>query len=140
VNGEQLAFLDAIEADLTTAKAQGVPEFVPGRSRGRKFLRGAGVAGAVMAASVSFSALFAPAASAGTAVAVPRSVSSSCTQPDPIPRDHYKSCGSNGYYHFYRGSYTVGSGPSERNCYKFHSELRDLGCGHDPGRATTACE
>ncbi len=140
MNGEHLAFLDDMEADLEAVKSCSVGESGSGRVRGSRFARGAGMVGATLAVCLSFSALFASTASAGTVAAAPRSVNSNCGQPDPIPRDHFKGCGSNGYYHWYRGSYTVGTGPNERNCYKFLSQLRDLGCGHDPGRATTACE
>ncbi|SFB22239.1 hypothetical protein SAMN05216266_106230 [Amycolatopsis marina] len=136
MNAERLAFLDSIEANLTTTKLdRTISDEHKGKSK--KSIKRMAVAAAVMAASASFSTLFNSTAYAITSE-TPVSVESSCGIPNPIPRDHFKSCGIGGYNHYFRSSWPSGPG-GIRTCYSFWSELLDLGCGTDPGRTTQVC-
>jgi hypothetical protein len=128
---ERLAFLDRIEADMTTRKpsrpveATARPVEPAGPSR---LFRRIGMFGVTLAAAVSFSALHANAASA-----VPY-----CGVPNPVAYSHTKSCGVGFYYHDY--IYQYGAGPGgQKTCYVFWSHLSDLGCGADPGHETYIC-
>lgn len=79
------AFLDGLEAELQETRKTPAP-----RARTR---RRVGSAAAVALASAAFVAAsgFAP-ASAAEPVANDVSATSSCFEPDPIPRDHTKYC------------------------------------------------
>jgi hypothetical protein len=136
MNSERLAFLDDLEADLTTEKASRTGSRPTAATR---FVQRLGVAGAVLAASASLSALLSSAAYASTAETHTEiSVLSGCGTPNPVPYSHFKSCGTGGYQHDYRSQYAAGPG-GQRTCYVFWSTLLDLGCGTDPGHLTTVC-
>jgi hypothetical protein len=129
---EHLAFLDSIEADLTTRKPSQPTEAGPrsmAAGKPRKLFRKIGMLGVTLAAAASFSALHATAASAVIL----------CEVPNPVPYSHTKSCGIGFYYHDFIYSYGAGPG-GQRTCYVFWSHLSDLGCGADPGREKTICK
>lgn len=142
MNSERLAFLDDLEADLTADRATRPVEVGSGPATAgvvRKVVRRLGVAGALLAASASLSALLSSAAYASTAEATTEvSVLSDCGTPNPVPYSHFKSCGSGGYQHDFRSQYAAGPG-GQRTCYVFWSTMLDLGCGTDPGRSKTVC-
>jgi hypothetical protein len=139
MNADRQAFLDDIEADLTTTRSSRPVEVSSRRAtagNSSRLIRRIGIAGAVLAASASFSTLFTSTASASPAAA--SSVLSDCATPNPVPYSHFKSCGVGGFNHDYRSQYSAGPG-GQRTCYVFWSTMLDLGCGTDPGRWKTVC-
>lgn len=126
---QQLALLDDIEADLTA------PRVESRRSRGR--LARVGAAGAMLAAGATMLALPGGPANAATGPAA-RPAVPYCGVPNPVPRDHTKSCDDGAWYLFtYVFSYPSGPG-GQYDCYVFDRTY--FGCGGESDAGTaTAC-
>jgi hypothetical protein len=141
MNAERLAFLDDLEADLTTTKSSRAVEVGsrPETTRYSKSLsRRIGILGATLAAGVSLFTLSTNAAYASPAQGV-RPAVPFCGVPNPVPYSHSKACNLTlYYYHEYLSQSPAGPG-GQRTCYNFWTTKVDMGCGADPGRFTKVC-
>ena len=92
MDNRQLAFLDAVEADLTTPK-----------SRSKSTVKRIGALGAALVATAAFVSLGAPPAGAAAAY--------SCWSPDRVTHSHTKGCGDGAAIKWiYQGSAACGPG------------------------------
>ena len=142
MNAERLAFLDDLEADLTTTEPSRAVEVGSRRKTTRSstsLSRRIGVLGATLAVGVSLLTLSANAAYAGTAQEL-RGYDPFCGVPSPVPRTHSKACSPTRFYnHEYYGQDSAGPG-GQKVCYNFLTTMVDFGCGADPGRYTRICK
>jgi hypothetical protein len=129
MDAQRQAFLDDLEADLTTAgpDASAGTDAQPHRARPTgRFARRAGVVGLLLAAGLPLLGYSAAAAHASTAGAV-RPAVLYCGIPNPVPYTHTKTCNDGAWYmHTFMTSYPHGLG-GLGTCYVFDRTY--FGCG-----------
>ncbi|MDT4986650.1 MAG: hypothetical protein QOI74_744 [Micromonosporaceae bacterium] len=140
MDAQRQAFLDDIEADLTTTTSNhlagaGPRPVTAGHSS--RFIRRVAAVGVALAAGVPFAMLSTTAAHASTAGSVHPAVD--CFTPRPVAANYTKGCNSGAFVNFkFDFSYAAGPG-GQRDCFVFERTYFSPCTGAVDLPAATAC-